>query len=349
MQQSREAGELRVINWKVQPDPATIRVTFDMPQKFDVEIKGETSRDESLVYPVTPSSHVAIRGEGKGKSTYYDIWNLANATQTGSTKGVRILDSHLALSPDGKYLVSGEVRQIMVLNTATGKVVRAFKCDDSVTQLAIPLAHRLVAVFGFQNKVISWNLRTGEKECELKIGAGTVDLQNTSRFSAGGRYLALLKNSAAVIRDLDSGKLAGALEVAEYRIHIKGLAFSPDGNEISLLCDEAKSPNSERISILRIADGTLVDSFALQGSVQEEYGLEKKQISLQWFPNGKRLLLHGVAVVDRDLRRVIHNFRKPNLDLATFTTRRVLDDAVVADWEGIRLRPLLVKDVDTDK
>ena len=96
-----------------------------------------------------------------------------------------------------------------------------------------------------------------------------------------------------------------------------------------------------------MADGAIVSDFELPNPEQRQRDMLSSKSSLQWFPDGQRLLLSGMYVVDREAKSVVFAFPKQSLDFHTALTRRVLSDTAIASWDGTNksavLSPLEVK------
>lgn len=345
--------------WTVQPDPIPDVLTFDTTKKYDVKIKGGYISDTSVVYPETPSPF-ALLGESDPKPGR-ELWNLATGAKSKVLAGHRFTTSLVALSPDGKYVAwfkfdNGgvvEVWDVEAKKSLGGVNVEASKFNMAV--LAIVSSTRMVALSDVHHGLLSWKLPSGDLEREYKIGdkASPGDLH---AFSPGGRYAALLKDYLAksiAIYDFNTGEVAGELEFVNAPTTLLGLGFSHDGQEFAMAFDGEAPSYGERIFIWKTSTGAVVDTIVLEEGVKKEHNLHGKGTSLQWFPNGKQFLLHGVAIVDRAAKKVVYSLGKPKLDSGSLKNRHVLDNGLVAAWDGTRqdssVQPILVKAEDIAK
>ncbi len=350
--------EIKVQNWKAQPDPATEIVKFDSSKKFNVKIKDGFISDDSVLYPVTPSQF-AMFSDSKGTR---DIWNLATATKAGTFKGARISGEDIALSPDGKYLAwfrhEGTSGGVEVWDIAAKKTLGAVAVDSkkfNMSVLAIPTPQRMVAFSDVHTALLSWKLPSGDLEREQMLG-DKCRPGDRNAFSPGGRYAAFLRDFLAktvAIYDFNTGEISELEFVKRPSNTVLGMAFSNDGQEFAIVFEGDQPTYGERIIIIKMATGAVVDTVVLEAGVKKEHSLSGKGCSLQWFPNGKQFLLHGVAIVDRSAKKVVYSLGKPKLDTGSLRNRRVLDNGLIAVWEGTRqdstVQPLQVKDEDISK
>ena len=120
--------------------------------------------------------------------------------QTGHTGPV----GALALSPDGRFLVSGsEDTTLKIWDTATGNVLRTLSGhDQSVLAAAISPDGRQIASGGADATVRVWNAVTGES---TRVGSHSSPVKNLV-FSDDGRRLTSLGNNEVKVYDLVAGR-----------------------------------------------------------------------------------------------------------------------------------------------
>ncbi len=348
-----------LVNWKTQPDPLEAQVTYDTSKKFNVSIKGGFVSDDSVVYPVTPSPFGLLGDDGaKGGR---EIWNFATGQKVGALKD-RLPTNKVAISPDGKYVAwfrfdNGggiEVYDVKAKKSLGTVSVDAAKLNISV--LALPSSERMVAFSDVHQALVSWKLPSGDLEREVSLGKNGRPGDIYS-FSPGGRYAAYLAEFLArtvSIYDFKSGEIAGTIEFVNRPSNdLLAVAFSHNGEELALLFDGTHPNYGERIFILKTSTGAVVDTIVLDEGVKKEHNLHGKGTGLQWFPNGQQFLLHGIAIVDRSAKKVVYSLGKPKLDSGSLKNRRVLDNGLIAVWEGTRqdssVKPLLIKSEDISK
>ncbi len=353
--------ETKVQNWKAKPDPGTEKAAFDTSKKFNVKIKNGFISDESVIYPVTPSPFAMI-GDGDLTGGARDIWNLATGSKAGALKGQKISGTNIALSPDGKYVawfrIEGTGGLVEVWDVPGKKTLGGVSVDPKkfiIATLAMPSSQRMVAFSDVHTGLLSWKLPSGELEREKKLGERCRP-GDMNTFSPGGRYAAFLTDylsKAISVYDFDTGEISEVEFVKRPVNTVLGLAFSPDGQELAIVFDGAHPSYGERIIFFKTATGAVAETIVLEEGVKKEHNLHGKGCSLQWFPNGKQLLLHGVAIVDRSAKKVVYSLGKPKLDSGSLRNRRVLDNGLLAVWEGTRqestVQPLQVKDEDITK
>lgn len=330
-------------DWKVQVDPAAESFAGEATKKFNIKTTAGFLQDSFVTYPETPSPFVLV-GQNMSDNDSREVWNLLTGTKGGVIKGPRISSNNLALSPDGKLFAwlrfeSGggiEVRDIAKKNSLGVLSLDVKKFNPAA--IILPSSKRLVAVSNVDRSVLSWKLPSGDLEQQITLGdKGQPDSRRA--FSPGGRYLAVvgdyLKKSIEIY-DLDAGERAGTIEFVDDSVttDLMGMAFSHDGKEFALAYGQSYTKTAERIVIRNVSDGSIVSDFELPDPDQRNHDKLTSKTSLQWFPDGKRLLLSGAYVIDRDSQSVVFAFPKTSFDFATSRTRRVVTDTIVAAWEG---------------
>lgn len=120
--------------------------------------------------------------------------------QTGHTASVNAL----ALSPDGRFLVSGsEDVTLKIWDTATGNVLRTLSGHDQpVLAAAISPDGRWIASGGADATVRLWNVVTGEV---TRVASHSSPVKNVV-FSDDGKRLTSLGNNEAKVYDLAAGR-----------------------------------------------------------------------------------------------------------------------------------------------
>ncbi len=332
-----------VKDWKVVADPSTESLALDATKKFNVKTVAGFLQDSFVTYPETPSPFVLV-GQNSSDKESREIWNLATGAKGGVLKGPRFTGNKVCISPDGKLVAWFQFDAgggVVVFDVATKRSLGTLTLDVKKFNLAaliLPNSKRLVTVSNVNPGIISWKLPSGDLEHQVTLGdKGQPDPRRA--FSPGGRFLAVvsdyLKKSIDFF-DMDEGVLAGHIELVEEHsaADLMGMAFSLDGKEFAAAYGQSFAKTAERIVIWNAATGSVVSDFELPDPDQRAHDLLTSKTSLQWFPDGKRLLLSGSYVVDREAKSVVYSFPKPSLDFITTRTRRVLSDTVVAAWEG---------------
>ena len=343
-------------DWKVQVDPSAEPPVGEVTKKFNIKTTAGFLQDSFVTYPETPSPFVLV-GQNMSDNDSREVWNLVTGTKGGVIKGPRISSRFVGFSPDGKliaWLLFDGGGGIEVRDIAKKSSLGVLSLDVSKFNPAaviLPTSKRLVAVSNVNRSIISWKLPSGNLEQQITLGdKGQPDTRRA--FSPGGRYLAVvsdyLKKSVDIF-DLDKGECAGTIAFVDDNVttDLMGMAFSHDGKEFALAYGQSHSKTSERIVIRNVADGSVVSDFELPDPDQRAHDVLTSKTSLQWFPDGKRLLLSGAYVIDREAQRVVFAFPKTSFDFATSRTRHVVTDTIVAAWEGTNksatLSPIEVK------
>lgn len=133
----------------------------------------------------------------------------------------------LAVSSDGRTLVSGAYESVKVWNVGKGRAARTIRCTDGfVAALAVaPDSSRVLAASG--NSIGVFDLATGQRTAELNGHTASVyDLDITSD---GGRVLSASQDRTLRLWDLTSGQLLATF-TADAPLYCCRVA--PDGAQI---------------------------------------------------------------------------------------------------------------------
>lgn len=344
-----------VKDWKVQVDPLPQPLALEGGKKFSVKTVSGFLSDSFVTYPDTPSPF-ALVGQNSTDKESREVWNLSNGEKAGVVKGPRISGGAVGFSPDGSLVAwfrhAGGGGGIEVYDIKAKKTLGALAVDSSkfnVARVCLPTPTRLVALSNVHRSILTWKLPSGDLEWQITMGQnGQPDPR--CAFSPGGRFLAVVADfltKAVDIYDLDKGEKAGSIEFSGRGPDLFGMAFSRDGQELAAAYGDSFSDKTERIVIWNAATGAVVSDFELPDPEQRKRDMLSSKTSLQWFPDGKRLLLNGAHIIDRDSKAVVYTLPKLSLDFHTALARRVLTDSTIAAWEGTKqsaaVAPLEVK------
>lgn len=352
-----------VKDWKVQVDPSPISLADEATKKFNIKTPVGVLQEEQVVYPETPSPLALIGQNGSVKESR-EVWNLLTGMRTSVVKGPRITGRKLGFSPDGKYVAwsRGEAghNSVEVYDILGKKSLGTIKLDGMafvVETVILPTSKRLVAISSVIRGIITFKLPSGDLEHQITLGQRARSDPHRA-FSPGGRFLAVVSDfltNSVEVYDLDAGEKSGTIEFADDSptTDLLGMAFSYDGREFAAAYSSPSANQTERIVIWKVEDGSIVSDFELPGTGQPNHDIATSKSSLQWFPDGKRLLLNGTHVIDRDVSQVVFAFPKPSAELSTSRTRHVVADSMLAAWEGTTaaatLVPLELKEEDVSR
>ncbi|HET6425825.1 MAG TPA: hypothetical protein VFG20_19195, partial [Planctomycetaceae bacterium] len=341
------SGELVIaqppIDWAAKPDPPAEALPSEWAASFDIPINVKRIDTANITYPVVPSPLVLL-GDNSDKKSQRELWNLSTGKKAGTLNGVDFYStSILALSPDGRYFAWSETFGINVYDFKAKKALGQIAVDPKAfnyASLAFVPGDRLVGLSSVNDKMRVWQLPKGDQLYEVDLGKQFA-YPEKSAYSPGGKYVALesefLKGWIR-LHEVETGKPVGELQVVQAKdagyVQFFHLAFSPDGTQLAGLWDASGGKSATQIAIWNMSDGKLAQNVIVTPGIKDKMNPDSQSYSLQWFPDGKRFLVHGVAVVDRDKGQTVYSFDKPQV--ASRTIRRPLSSNLIAAFEGTR-------------
>ena len=207
-----------------------------------------------------------------------------------------------AISPDGKYVLTGEDDGLVTLWSVDGKEPSRNYMGHDRTVLAaalLPDGKRGVTS-GDDNKLILWDFSTGKRLFDLSTGDAvpvTMSCSADGRFAATGDL-----DGGIMVWDLDNGK---RLTTLHRRSPVCGLTFSPDGSVIA-----AGYANGEVIlwstsdwaprMTLPPGDGASVGALAFSSDAKMLVTGNQEGVAIVWNPtDGKQIAtLNSVPAPD---------------------------------------------------
>lgn len=331
------------LDWKAQADPPTEPLPTEWANKFDIEIKARRVDKDNLTYPVVPSPFVIVGDNDDPKKGQRELWNLATGKKVGTLSGVTIYSSHkTTLSPDGRYFAWGgfgegidayDFQQKKNLGTLPVK-----GAEFNLHTMAFVPGDRLIAASHVHRSLRVWQMPKGELLHETKVG-DKFGHSEISAYSPGGKYIALESDfleREIRLYEIATGAMVGGWKPVRSKdggnIDLNAMAFSPDGSQLASVWDATATNSATQIVIWNMSDGTVAENILVKPGIKEKYDPDSQALNLQWFPDGKRFLVHGLALIDRAKRQTIYSFEKNEVDSRTI--RRPLAPNLLAAFEG---------------
>lgn len=298
--------------WNVKVDPAPAGSQIEAGKSLGIRFpNGSSNRD--IVYPITPSSFVALGTNGFFGGTR-EIYNLSTRGRIGQIQG-KGFDEIAALSPDGKYFAaqkkSGGQTSVVVWETKSGKELGTLDVPGGhfgLKGIFFPSPTRLAALTneGFKGGIKTWKIPEGEPELEFPVPAAT-DLKEIG-VSPGGQYLAAVTEKHLLkIFDLATAEAVGELPLIQNRRgggdDVDAISFSPDGSEFALIMREGGDHIFMRFAT---SDAKLLAMSNLKGD-SIHFADRFQTNRLEWFPDKRRLLWRGHFVIDAQLGGPVWN------------------------------------------
>jgi len=142
----------------------------------------------AAIWDITSSKIVKVLGgylnkdRSDGLKFKYTDWTAVNILKYISMK------SSVAISPDGKYIVKGNIDSIAIMiDISTGKIVREFKAHSkTVFSFDFSSDGKTLVTSGGDKFIKLWNTETGE---EIRTIYGHKDLVFDVKFSSDDKYL----------------------------------------------------------------------------------------------------------------------------------------------------------------
>ncbi|UZR97745.1 beta-propeller domain-containing protein [Chondrinema litorale] len=166
------------------------------------------------------------------------LWEVETGREIRTFTNSGKIVSHVAISPDNKYIVSSTGSNIVFWETATGKLIKSISAHSQfIGDMNFSHDGRYLATGGGDGKVKILNVATGEFLHEMDSQAKHV---RGVSFSPDGKMLASTGEEGKILLwDVASGNLVK--EIKAFRKFGSHVTFSPDGKFIATINAEDKS------------------------------------------------------------------------------------------------------------
>jgi WD40 repeat protein len=248
-------------------------VLYQPPQESGEKI----TLAKTIKTPEKSVNSVVITPDGKtiasSGNSLISFWNSATGQEIFTLKGHTQNVNVLAISPDGKKLVSGsDDKNIKVWNLETGKLIRTLSGhSDSVHALAISKNGKILVSAGDDKTIKVWDLTTGTLN---RSWIGHADWVRSLAMSADGKTIA----SGSFDKTIKLWNIAQEKAVNSLTPNLQtvtSLAFSPNGKIL------ASASRDRKIKLWDIASGKEIRTFKIQNS---------NVTSLVFSPDGKMIV-----------------------------------------------------------
>ncbi|HUQ72402.1 MAG TPA: WD40 repeat domain-containing protein [Planctomycetaceae bacterium] len=355
---SKAIYDLEVSGWSATVDPPAEPLPTEWATDWKLPVTGRYLSDEAVSYPANYSPFV-ILGTNEDAKSARDVWNLATGKKVNTFKGQRLSSSNpVALSPDGQLLAWYDYKSITIYDFAAkkplGELPAGFgNAKVNIGRLDLPTKNRVVAQSAVDRCFLAWSLPDGQPLHSTPLG-DKFAYPAKSAYSPGGKYIALeiqfLEHNIQ-IHEVDTGKVVGTITAKKINNSVGDLhplAFSPDGRLLAAAYESSSGDGITQIALWNMADGTRVAQHLITPAITQRVKNVRETAGLQWFADGQKLLVHGVAIVDVKSGDVLYELDKPEPSFAS--SRKALGTNTVVDLTGTRqeleLKPLVISESD---
>lgn len=290
------------VPWRVQADPGpNVNQAPTPPQASHPLAPGFSE----VYFPSTPSPFAAVK-QGAFQKEALEVLNLFTFQQVGVIPG-RMQLHDVVLSSDGKLLAGKAFKVgravIEVWSVAEARAIGSF--DPGVVLMRgfdFADAGQIVVLSskGLNSQIDVWNGATGQK---LRSIANTGHLDDRDwALSSGRKYLAMHHKGRIRIHHLSSGELHGELSLPAGKgfgsfNQLKGLAFSPDGQELACLREQV-SRGSQIVS-WKLDSGAIAVKHDSDQAISGLAGIPfYRWNAVQWVPDRSGWFMFGQVWID---------------------------------------------------
>jgi serine/threonine protein kinase len=180
------------------------------------------------VYAIALSPTEPILASSSG--TTIKLWDLQTGQPLRTLSGHLDIVAALAISPDGKLLISGSAdKTIKIWELATGQRLASLTAHtDTVLAVAIAPDGQSLASSSFYDPITIWDIRTGQEQDRFYGHADRIDVLT---FSPDGKLLASGSGDATI--KLWEFSTNQERTLPGHGDRISALSFSPDGKTLA--------------------------------------------------------------------------------------------------------------------
>ena len=226
------------------------------------------------------------------------LWNLASGLQTTIFRGHTQPLSAMSFSPDGKWLVTGDLLpMIKIWEVATGQEKYSFQLSNKVKASGIVFSpdSRRVLILDGTNRMRTWDVLNGSELPPFITDNYSVEKANF--FPDERRLLTSSNDRKLIIWDYETRKKL--VELPGHQSYISAIEFSPDRQWI------ATGSTDRTVKIWSAANGQERQTITGHGS---------EVSTLAWMPDSRHLLTGGpdMALKFWDIQKSANGNVAPN-------------------------------------
>ena len=342
---AKDFGNANALVWNVKVDPPKEAIAFT--KKGQLKLKAPESFWADAIYPTSNSLFVAL-GSNNDARSYRDVYDLRTGDKIGQIGGLKLGFSKGKLSPNGLYFAAKtrETKGIGLFDVKKKKGIGVLPVDEksqtasSMKILEFAGDSRIVAA-GSNTPLWTWSLPEGKPGKSVELPKD--HRPETVAFSPGGRYMAIYCRSfrdwSVHVFDLDSGALAGKIELPNMSLSHCHMAFSSDGAELGIFFEFI---GKSHLFVWDVAAGKQLAYMKFQIK-----SFHIKGPKLQWFPDKSKWLVMGNVIVDRKAGGPI--WALPKIQGAKGVARILDNDRIAMFGETGRVKGLGTFQIPHDK
>ncbi len=313
------------VKWSMQPDAGILAEGLEPGNRLRVPIPDRRISKQAVIFPDAPSKYFGVRVGGI-LDARYEFYDATTGRKYGECPGNSLSDT-MTLSPDGQYVAmqarGGATPGLTVYDLRAKKSLGVLPLTSSnpsrnvvsVSKLAI-WDNRLVMLSDVEKEIRVWELPSGQLQHTI-AGGDKFSSSYGFCFSPGGRYLAVVGEfleKRIDFYDLESGKQAGAISIAEKsRVSsLEALGFSWDGLQFSAIYEGndgigfGRNKHS-RMVVWNLQDSSVAYDLTVTPGLKEQLTPVYKAHTLESLPGGRYWLAQSDGIIDVETGKLIHS------------------------------------------